>query len=148
MKKWIPDIISGLLIVLFVYAASSKLFDYTQFNTQFGHSPLIAPYAGIITWAVPAIELTIVAMLTVKHTRIPGLYASFILLLIFTLYIAERLLSGKNLPCSCGGVISALSWKQHLVFNLFFMALSIMGIALSGKQEQDILKSNKIISRE
>lgn len=140
MKKWIPDIICGLLIVLFVYAASSKLFDYTQFNTQLSREPLISSYAAIIAWAIPAIELAIVAMLTVKHTRIAGLYASLILLLIFTLYIAGILLSGEHLTCSCGGVISALSWKQHLIFNLFFMALSVVGILLWQKKKKLIIK--------
>jgi hypothetical protein len=140
MKRWIADIIWGLLIVLFVYAASSKLFDYNQFSTQLGRSPLIGSYATVIAWMVPAIELIIVAMLTIKPTRIQGLYASLILLLIFTLYIAGMLLSGEHLPCSCGGVISALSWKQHLIFNLFFMALSIAGILLWWKQKNLMIK--------
>ncbi len=149
MKKWIPDIICGLLIVLFVYAASSKLFDYTQFSTQLGRSPLIASYAGIIAWLVPTIELIIAGLLTIRVTRITGLYASFILLLTFTLYIAGMLLLGENLPCSCGDVINTLSWKQHLVFNLFFMALSIVGILLWWKQKQEIsILKNKNISRE
>jgi hypothetical protein len=34
----------------------------------------------------------------------------------------------KNLPCSCGGIISKLSWKQHIIFNLFFIVLSVIGI--------------------
>jgi hypothetical protein len=140
MKRWIADIIWGLLIVLFVYAASSKLFDYNQFSTQLGRSPLIGSYATVIAWMVPAIELIIVAMLTIKPTRIQGLYASLILLLIFTLYIAGMLLSGEHLPCSCGGVISALSWKKHLIFNLFFMALSIAGILLWWKQKNLMIK--------
>jgi hypothetical protein len=140
MKRWIADIIWGLLIVLFVYAASSKLFDYNQFSTQLGRSPLIGSYASVIAWMVPAIELIIVAMLTAKPTRIHGLYASLILLLIFTLYITGMLLSGEHLPCSCGGVISALSWKKHLIFNLFFMALSIAGILLWWKQKNLMIK--------
>lgn len=135
MKKQIPDIICGLLIVLFVYAASSKLFNYAPFRMQLGNSPLIAPYAGAIAWLAPIIELVIVLMLTVKNTRFYGLSASWVLLLIFTLYIGGMLLSGIHLPCSCGGVIQQLTWKQHLIFNLFFMALSTMGIVLLKKQQ-------------
>ena len=135
MKKQIPEIIYGLLVFLFVYAACSKLFDYAQFRIELSRAPMIAPFGGVIFWLVPATELTTVSLLTVKATRIWGLYASFILLLIFTLYIAAMLLSGENLPCSCGGVINTLSWKQHLIFNIFFMALSIVGIVLWWKQK-------------
>lgn len=36
----------------------------------------------------------------------------------------------KRLPCSCGGVIALLSWKQHIAFNLFFLSLAVIGIYL------------------
>ena len=84
-----PDIIYGLLILLFVYAAFSKLFDYAQFKIQLGRSPLIASYVGIIVWLLPTIELIIAVMLTAKVTRITGVYSSFTLLLLFTLYTAR-----------------------------------------------------------
>lgn len=146
MKKGIHDLIGGLLVLLFVYAAFSKLFDYTQFKMQLGSSPLLATHAGIIAWLVPVVELIIATLLTVTITRIIGLYASLVLLLIFTLYISGMLLSGEHLPCSCGGVISTMSWSQHLVFNLFFIALSIAGIVWWQKQNKLII--HKHISRE
>lgn len=133
----IVDIITALLIVLFVYAASSKLFDYAQFKLQLKRAPLIASYAGIIASLLPIGEFTITVMLTVKNTRLHGLYASLFLLLVFTFYITGLLLSGINLPCSCGGIIQALSWRQHLVLNFSFIALSIMGIALQENRKTD-----------
>jgi hypothetical protein len=30
------------------------------------------------------------------------------------------------LPCSCGGLIEALSWRQHIFFNLAVMAISLL----------------------
>ena len=142
-QKVAIETIYFLLILLFAYAAFSKLLDYTAFKAQLGNSPFVRSFAGVIAWLIPTIELIIVGMLTVKDTRIMGLYSSLVLLMIFTLYIAGMLLSGEDLPCSCGGIISTLSWKQHLVFNLFFMALSIVGIGLWWKQKQDILIINK-----
>lgn len=136
MKKWLPDIVSALLIVLFVYAASSKLFDYTQFKMQLGRSSLVGAYAGIIAWLVPAMELTISGMLTVKYIRLYGLYVSMMLLLVFTLYIAAMLLTEEHLPCSCGGFISLLNWHQHLAFNIFFMALCGLGILMERKEKR------------
>jgi hypothetical protein len=37
-------------------------------------------------------------------------------------------------PCSCGGVIRRLTWPQHLFFNLFFVALSTLGIILQRRK--------------
>lgn len=134
-QKTAIEIISSLLILLFVYAASGKLIEYSVFKAQLKNSEWLRQFAGIIAWLVPAIELIVSLMLTVKVTRILGLYASLILLLIFTLYISGMLLSGKHLPCSCGGVIQQLNWKQHLLFNLFFLVLSLIGILLERKQK-------------
>jgi hypothetical protein len=129
-KETAIQIICALLVFLFVYAAASKLFDYTLFKMQLKNSQLIASYAGTIAWLLPIAELTIVVALTVTYTRLYGLYASLFLLLLFTFYITVMLLSGVNLPCSCGGIIRELSWQQHFVFNLLFIALSIAGIVL------------------
>lgn len=128
MKKRIHDIISGLLVLLFAYTATSKLFSFAQFRAQLGNSPWLASYAAWIAWLVPAVELVIAGMLTVNVLRPYGLYASLLLLAVFTIYIGGMLLTQQHLPCSCGGVIEKLSWKQHLVLNVFFMALCGWGI--------------------
>ncbi len=135
MKQKIAiEIISSLLILLFVYAASSKLIDYNAFKVQLKNSLWLMPFATIIVWLVPAIELLISFILTIKVIRLYGLYASLLILSVFTIYISGMLLSGKHLPCSCGGVIQQLSWWQHLLFNLFFIILSIAGIVLERKK--------------
>jgi len=133
-QKVTIEIICSLLILLFVYAAASKLLNYSLFLSQLKESQFLSPFASIIAWFIPTIELTISLMLTAMVTRTIGLFASFILLFLFTLYIAVMLLSGNHLPCTCGGVIQSLNWKGHLAFNLFFMALPIAGIVLEKKQ--------------
>jgi putative oxidoreductase len=40
------------------------------------------------------------------------------------------------LPCSCGGVISSMSWKQHLVFNVHCIAINIVAINLFKRDMQ------------
>ena len=135
MKQKITiEIICSLLILLFVYAAVSKLLNYPLFLSQLRASPFLSPLASIISWLVPTLELMIALLLTVMVTRTIGLFTSFILLLLFTLYIAAMFFSGSHLPCTCGGVIQSLSWKEHLAFNLFFIALSIAGIVLEKKE--------------
>ena len=125
-QKVAIEIISSLLILLFVYAASSKLIEYSAFKTQLMNQLFFKNFAGIFAWTIPSIELLTGLLLTVKVTRIIGLYASLIMLSFFTLYIAGMLLSGKQLPCSCEGIIQQLSWNQHLLFNLFFLLLSLI----------------------
>jgi hypothetical protein len=67
-----------------------------------------------------------------------ALYASLTLMTIFTAYIIAILQFSYTIPCSCGGVLSKLSWQTHLVFNIGFMVLAAAGILLypmQGKAE-------------
>lgn len=134
-QKIFIEIISFLLTLLLVYAASAKLLEYTLFKDQLSAEPLIAPYKNMLAWLLPALELGIAALLTVKNTRFYGLYASLILLIVFTGYIAGMLISASSLPCSCGGAINGLSWQEHLLFNVFFIVINIAGIVLKRKEK-------------
>lgn len=129
-------IICTLIITLFVYAATAKLLDYYNFQFGLTESPFIAPFANILAWGVPVTEYLIVALLVLPATRLPGLYASFVLMSLFTIYIAAMLLSSSDIPCSCGGVLEEMSWSTHIVFNCFFVALSAWGIYLHRKKRR------------
>ena len=64
-------------------------------------------------------------------TRRLGFIAAATLMLLFTFYIGYYLTFDKEqLPCSCGGVISGMTWTQHFFFNLFFTGLGIAGAVL------------------
>ncbi|MBS1567215.1 MAG: hypothetical protein JST39_22720 [Bacteroidetes bacterium] len=49
---------------------------------------------------------------------------------LFTGYVAVMLSLSYYLPCSCGGILQALSWQGHLVFNVFFTLLAAAGALL------------------
>lgn len=129
-NKGIIAVISALLIGVFVYAAFSKLLNYPLSVAQLHTHPYIGRFAGLIAWFVPAVELIVSALLLFPGSRRIGLYGSAGLLFIFTAYLALMLLSGRPLPCTCGGFISTLDWPQHIVFNLALILLSIIGIRL------------------
>ncbi|OQP58182.1 hypothetical protein A3860_07610 [Niastella vici] len=129
-------IICTLNIILFIYAASAKLLDFYNFQFSLSESPFIAPFAGILAWAVPAIELIIAVMLVIPGLRLAGLYASFILMSLFTVYITAMLLFTSDIPCSCGGVLEEMSWGTHILFNCVFVALSAWGIYLLRKKRR------------
>jgi hypothetical protein len=127
---FLADIISAILLMLFLYTALSKLTGYEVFKNVLTASPLLKPYAAIIAWLLPATEITIVVLLFIPRFRIKGLIASVILITLFTIYLLYMIAFTPNLPCSCGGVIKLLTWPQHIVFNVFFIFLSLTGIIL------------------
>jgi uncharacterized membrane protein YphA (DoxX/SURF4 family) len=129
----VVEIISFLFILLFVYAATSKLLDYQKFQVQLGKSPLLTAFAGWVAWIIPAIEIIISVFLAIPSLRLNGLYASFSLMVMFTAYIITITKFSDYIPCSCGGVLQNMSWNQHLVFNIFFVLLAAAGILLHSK---------------
>lgn len=129
-------VVCTLYIALYVYAATAKLLDYYNFQFGLTESPFIAPFAGILAWAVPAIEFIIAGMLMIGRLRLAGLYASFTLMLLFTIYIAAMLLHGGDIPCSCGGVLENMSWGAHIVFISAFVLLAVGGIYLHRKKRR------------
>jgi len=130
--------ICTLYITLFVYAATTKLLDYYNFQFGLTESPFISPFANILAWAVPASELIIAALLVIPALRLAGLYASLLLMSLFTIYIAAMLLFGSDIPCSCGGVLEEMSWGMHIVFNSVFVLLSAYGIYLTRRKRRTI----------
>ena len=135
-KKIIVGVISLLLILLMGYAALAKLNDFYNFRFGLSESPIIAPFAGILAWAVPATELIIAAILVLPYLRLAGLYASFVLMVSFTLYIIVMLSFYDDIPCSCGGVLEDMSWGVHIAFNLLFVLLSAWAIMLEKKRRR------------
>lgn len=134
-KKILLEIICILYVLLFTYAAASKLLDYEQFQVQLGQSPVLSAYAHLIVWAVPLSEIIISLMLFVDRFRLIGLYIAFFLMVMFTAYIIIILNFSDYVPCSCGGVLEKLGWTEHLIFNIAFIALAFIGILIMGDQK-------------
>lgn len=136
-KQLALDIICVLFALLFVYAAVSKLLTYDEFKAQIGKSPLITHHGWWIAWTIPTIEIGIAAMLFIPRLQLIGLYGAFTIMFIFTLYIGFMLMFTPNLPCSCGGILSAMGWKEHLGFNIIFTLCAVLGIHLSNRQTKN-----------
>jgi len=130
----IVELIAALLVFLFVYAAVSKMLDFGKFRYQLSQSPFITNISWWVVWAIPAGEITISLLLLIRSTRMAGLYFSFFLMLLFTGYIFIMLKYSSYLPCSCGGVLSNMSWKQHFIFNLVFTGLALSGILIQNRR--------------
>jgi hypothetical protein len=117
--------------MLFLYASISKFLDFQRFTGEMNNQPLPNSWTPFLVWTVPSLEIAISVALIFERTRLVGFIASLSLMTLFTIYTAAILLHFfAYVPCSCGGVIRKLTWPQHLVFNLFFVALSVLGIIL------------------
>ena len=130
-KKHFINAIVVLFIFLFVYAATSKLWDFGQFKVQLGQSPILTAYAEWVAWGVPGIEYLLTLLLVLNPTRHLAFFGSLALMTMFTTYIILVLNFSDYIPCSCGGVLEDLGWNEHILFNLFFIALSIVAILLT-----------------
>jgi len=130
------DIIIFLFVVLFIYAAVNKLMTFNEFQAQLGKSPLIMGYAKLISYIVPAVELIISTMLLMPKTLLYGLYASFFLMVTFTGYIVVILTLSPYVPCSCGGILNSMGWTEHLIFDIGFVLLALVGIVLYNRRQE------------
>lgn len=133
MKKQVCDF---LLILLWVYAAVSKLLDVTTFRGQLNNQTFSHEFAAVLLYALPAAELSAAALLALPVSKVAGRGLSLSLLLSFTGYILLVLLHyWSRVPCSCGGILSHLGWKTHLFFNLFFIGVNIVALKPTGEAE-------------
>ena len=144
--------INHLLIFLFGYTAISKLnlfsysipftwekfkfIDITSFQGAMFKSPVLRPYVNELAYIIPISEIVVCLLLVFTRTKKTGYYLSLLLLALFTVYVIYVLGAyANNLPCVCGGVISLLSWTQHLLLNIFFTLITIRAIYLTHKQK-------------
>lgn len=133
-KKWLLEIIVFLLILLFLYTALSKWMNFEEFYGQMNNQRLDNKYTPLLVWGIPSVELLAVGLMAFTRTRLYGLYLSAVLMFVFTGYIALVLLKfWDKIPCSCGGVIRHMTWGQHLVFNIFFLIIAVVGVFLERK---------------
>ncbi len=136
-RSKLVQMICALLVVLFVYAAASKLFFFRGFTNQMLNQPLPRPLSLMLVWLLPAAELSTAALLFFSRTRSAGLWASLGLMTLFTGYVALVLSRAFNrVPCSCGGIFSRLSWPGHLAFNLVTLVFTGLAIRFHSTQKR------------
>lgn len=112
-------------IILFVYAAVSKLTDFENFQVQVAQSPLLSAFATFIAYTTVIGELVIALMLCFNKSRLLGLYLFLGFMTAFTVYIFLILNYSPFVPCSCGGVLEDLGWWEHLWFNVVVCLVTV-----------------------
>jgi uncharacterized membrane protein YphA (DoxX/SURF4 family) len=135
VQNIITEIISFLLIILFAYSGLSKLLEFQNFQAQLGQSPLLSACTGFISYSVLIVEFFIALLLAIPKSRYFALLASFGLMLMFTAYIVVILNYSSFVPCSCGGILEKLGWKEHLIFNIAFTFLAAIASLFIAKNK-------------
>jgi len=135
MKTIFRPLASFLLILLFVYAAVSKLLSPADFRGELYNQAFPHWLADLLLYTLIPAELLTVALLSFPRGQQAGLLFSASLLSLFSGYITLVLLRfWDRVPCSCGGILKHLTWGTHLVFNIFFLALSLGALLLPATQ--------------
>lgn len=124
-------LLAALIAAMFFYASLSKLSDYALNLYQMKSQIFPVWMAMILAWLIPVIELFVALGLLFRPIRLRAFYAAFALLLLFSIYIVIAM-SGAfgRIPCSCGGILKNMTYWNHLIFNLTFMFLAVLGIAI------------------
>lgn len=133
-KEIVIKIITLLYILVWSYAAFSKLAVLEKSRTEMTNQVFPIWMAEILYWLIPFIELAICIMLIFTRTQLAGLYASLLLMSAFSIYIGITMTGVfGRVPCSCGGILSNMSYGAHLLLNLFFVSIAAIAICLSKK---------------
>lgn len=125
------EIISILYVVVFAFTGLTKLMEGDRFFNNLNNSPILPDMVWlsyIISWVVPTLEIVIALLIAIPRTRLKGLYSALGLMIAFTIYVTVIVFISPYAPCSCGGIITLLSWPQHLIFNVGLIILALVAI--------------------
>ncbi|MET6999401.1 MauE/DoxX family redox-associated membrane protein [Chitinophaga defluvii] len=151
LKAILTEVAAVVLCIVYSYTAYQKIFGHTGFVMHFRQVPVFRNFPTLSAITIPALEILIVLLLLLQHSRLKtlGFGLSMMLLILFTGYLSMMKLFASKLPCSCGGFISSLTFGEHIVFNLFLLTLSIVGFilnsGLSSIQISKLFKSSATI---
>lgn len=133
---YLQETICILLIALFGLTALDKTIRFERFHSELGKSPFLMEYSTLIAYGTPIVEALVVILLLTDRFRIVGLYMSVFLMSLFTAYIYVLLNYSYYKSCLCSAALESLSWQQHLIFNIVFLVLAIIGVIIEETNQQ------------
>ena len=135
INRWVRDIATGSLVILWLYASLTKIARFEKFLTEIRLQHLPAFMTTTLPYVLPAVEIVIAVGLLTSFTYKVALYVSLCVLIIFTLYI---FLGMSNVfdkrPCSCGGILEEMGWTTHFYFNIAFIFFNTITIYINQKR--------------
>lgn len=126
--KTLPFTISLFFVLLWSYAAISKIIVFRNFRSQLGQSPGLEAYAGLVASGLIFLQLLAIGMICYRSYRLLGLWMTFGIVTVFTGYNGFILMDSNNLPCTCIGLFEKMTWKGNLNLNMGLMITALVGI--------------------
>ncbi|MBX2954431.1 MAG: hypothetical protein KF870_18170 [Leadbetterella sp.] len=124
-------ILTIVLLTLWIPVVLDKIINFEVFKSGIFRQPFDDSYAQVLIYLLPFLEGVAVIFFLIPSLQRWAFALSTLLMLAFTLYVGAALAGAwEKLPCGCGSVLSGMTWKQHLFFNLFFLLLSGYGFYL------------------
>ncbi len=120
-----------LFVLLWAYTSIPKFFKMKYFHDILGSQAIPKWSVPILTLLIPLLELSVVFMLLFPETRLLGLYFSFALMLIFTVYVSGIIFQVYDrYPCPCGGMFKHMTWRKHLKVNIWLTGTALVGVLM------------------
>ncbi|WP_411028061.1 MauE/DoxX family redox-associated membrane protein [Sphingobacterium sp. SRCM116780] len=118
-----------LFVLLWAYTSIPKFFKFKYFYEVLKSQAIPKWTVPILTGLLPILELSVVFMLLFPSTRLMGLYFSFGLMLIFTIYVSGIIYQVyDSYPCPCGAMFRRIGWKKHFKVNIWLTGIALLGI--------------------
>ncbi|BAV94580.1 MauE/DoxX family redox-associated membrane protein [Ichthyobacterium seriolicida] len=122
IKKTYSPLVEILTLIIFSYTAVFKILNIQGFQlnivkTGIFYPQLIQP----VSFIVIAIELLVISLIVLRHKK--SIHVSLLSMTAFTFYIIFAKIIGKFSTCGCGGVISQMTFLQHITFNLIVITM-------------------------
>jgi hypothetical protein len=131
--RTVIEVIASLLIVLFLYAATTQVVSHPTFQSQINRSLSNTALSGIIAWLIPAIQLTMAFLLWRPATRLAAFSCSLAIVSCYTVYLVMMLPGAYNSFCNCGELWQQARLELNILVNVAIIFLAATAIILTGR---------------
>ncbi len=129
-REFAVQMITYMLLCLWVVVASRKLFDYSAFRQAMLDQPFEDKYGIVLSYLLPLIQLSAAVLFIFEKTRRYGFLLTILLMIAFSWYITLVLKRKWGfIPCYCT-LEFPTDWKGHLWINGIIAVFAIVGLLL------------------
>ena len=148
--RWIyfrlPDLIIYGYVFMYMYTGWAKFMNMATFIKGNSKIPHLGQYAALIGYSIPSLEivLAILLVIPVYWVKRSALWASTLLMGVFTIYLSLMVKFVEKKLCHCGGVIESMGWKTHIVFNIIWLIAGLYALVKTKVIHSKIQKNGTI----
>lgn len=129
-REFAVQIITYMLLCLWIIVASRKLFDYSAFRQAMLDQPFDDKYGIVLSYFLPVIQLGTGTLFIFEKTKRYGFLLTILLMIVFSWYITLVLKRTWGfIPCYCT-LEFPTDWKGHLWINGIIAVFAITGLLL------------------